>query len=1056
MQIREYCNLLAMVGVFTKPANVISAVFVLGRRPRLKKNLSILSQIVHYIKISCRGDKIMARKTFSMLSFVLVLIMAFSAVTPASAQPSFKSDKGGTVSESPNGVYIIEMLNSPVVAYTGEVKGLKATAPKNGQKIDPNSSNVINYVAYLNTKHDEALAKAGGGQKLYDYTYTFNGFAAKLSIEQANKLVSVDGVLAVSSDEIHTIDTSSTPSFLGLDAPGGLWEQLGGVGAAGDGIIIGIIDSGIWPENPSFSDRTGTNGNGTQDGKLDYQQIPGWHGKCTPGEDFNASMCNQKLIGAQWFNASWGGDAGIDADRPWEFNSVRDYNGHGTHTSSTAGGNNGVEVTGPAAVFGTISGIAPHARIAMYKALWSTEAADTASGSTADLVAAIDQAVADGVDVINYSISGTQTNFRDPAEISFMYAAQAGVFVAASAGNSGPTTSTVAHPSPWITTVAAGTHDRYYEASVTLGNGETYYGASVNTTGAGPAPLVYAGDAVLAGADPSLAALCYSSVDGGNALDPAVVAGKIVLCDRGVTARVNKSLAVFEAGGVGVILANTSSSSLNGDFHSLPTVHVSHTDRPAILSYISTDANPTAEIYPSYFSAVSAPFTASFSSRGPLRASGDLLKPDLIAPGQDILAAVAPPGNGGADFGLYSGTSMSSPHVAGLAALLMDLHPDWTPMMIKSALMTTGYDVLDGGTPAPNTNPVLIFRQGAGHVAPNSAADPGLVFNSGWNDWLSFICATQPQGLDATCNALWGMGYSKDPSDFNVPSIAIADLAGSQTVTRTVTNVGPKSTYSVSFSGAGISASVSPSSFTLKTGESRTLQITVSNIGAALNSYTGGQLTWSDGTHNVRIPVVVKPVALAAPAQVSGSYNVTFGYTGTFSATARGLVPATIFTDSISTGQQLYYTVTVPAGSTYARFSLFDANVSPASDLDLVVYRCADPSCAAATAVGSSGGGTSAEEVNLSNPTAATYLVLVDGYATPNNQPASFTLFTWVLDSTSAGNMTVTAPASATLGATAPINLSFSGLTAGTKYLGSIVYGGAAGMPAPTIVRVDP
>jgi len=995
----------------------------------------------------------MARKIFGMLSLVLVLVVALSAVSPAAAQPSFKADKGGNLQESPNGIYIVEMMNSPVVAYKGEIKGLRATAPKQGQKIDPNSSDVVNYVNYLTKKHDDALAKIGGGQKLYDYTYTFNGFAAKLSFEDANKLAVMDGVLAVSSDEIHTVDTSSTPSFLGLDAADGLWEQLGGVGAAGDGIIIGIVDSGIWPESASFSDRVGTNGNDTKDGKLDYQQIPGWHGKCTPGEDFNASMCNQKLIGAQWFNASWGGDAGIDAQRPWEFNSVRDYNGHGTHTASTAGGNNGVQVTGPAAAFGTISGIAPHARIASYKALWSTEAADTANGSTSDLVAAIDQAVADGVDVINYSISGTLTNFRDPAEIAFLYAAQAGVFVAASAGNSGPASATVAHPSPWITTVAAGTHNRNVQATLTLGDGTAYTGVSTATYAVGPAPIINSSDAGLPGADATAVALCYSSLDGGNQLDPTKVAGKIVVCDRGTTARVNKSLAVSEAGGVGMVLANTSSSqSLNADFHSVPTVHLASTYRTAVRAYAAT-AGATATISKASISLdAPAPYTASFSSRGPLQASGDLLKPDLIAPGQDILAAVSPVGNGGLDFALYSGTSMSSPHVAGLAALFKQLHPDWTPMMIKSALMTTGYDVLDGGTPAPNTNPVLIFRQGAGHVDPNSAADPGLVFNSGWNDWLGFLCGTQLPTYFCTGSGIPVL----DPSDFNAPSIAIADLAGTQTVTRTVTNVGPKGTYTFSFSGTGINASVSPASFTLKTGESKKLSITISNASAALNTYTGGQLTWTDGAHSVRIPVVVKPVALAAPAQVSGSYSVTFGYTGAFGAAARGLVPATTFTDSISTGQQQYYVVTVPAGSTYARFSLFDANVSPASDLDLVVYKCTDATCVSGSAVGSSGGGTSAEEVNLLNPTAATYLVMVDGYATPSNQPATYTLFTWVLGTADEGNMSVDAPASATLGATATINLSFSGLTAGTKYLGSIVYSGASGMPNPTIVRVDP
>jgi subtilisin family serine protease len=943
--------------------------------------------------------------------------------------------------------YIVQLADAPVVAYDGSIKGYAATKPGKGQKIDPTSSKVANYKAYLDSKHDSILASVGGGKKLYSYGYSFNGFAARLTAAQAEKLAATKGVVSISRDELREQDTSSTPTFLGLNAPGGLWDQLGGTGSAGDGIIIGIIDSGIWPESLSFSDRTGVNGNATKDGKLDYQQIPGWHGKCAPGEAFNASMCNQKLIGAQWFNASWGGDAGIDAQRPWEFNSVRDYNGHGTHTSSTAGGNNGVAVTGPGAAFGKISGMAPHARIAMYKALWSTQAADTASGNTSDLVAAIDQAVADGVDVINYSISGTSTNFRDPVEISFMYAAAAGIFVAESAGNSGPTVGTVAHPAPWTTTVAAGTHNRNGIGSVTLGNGATYYGASLAS--AVTAPLINSSDAGLAGANATQVALCYSSADGGNVLDPAKVAGKIVVCDRGVTARVNKSLAVEEAGGVGMILLNPSASSLNADFHWVPTVHLQNTDAAAVHAYAAT-AGATAAIAQATLTYTDpAPFTASFSSRGPLAASGDLLKPDLIAPGQDILAAVAPPGNHGLDFNLYSGTSMSSPHVAGLAALLKNLHPDWSPMMIKSALMTTGYDVLDG----PNTNALVIFRQGAGHVKPNSAADPGLVFDSNVNDWIGFLCGTQLPTY--FCTDLYHVPVIA-PSDFNGASIAISALPGSKTVTRTVTNVGARSTYSFSFSGAGISANVSPASFTLNPGQKQTLQITISNSGAALNAYTGGQLTWTDGTHIVRIPVVAKPVALAAPTQVSGSYGVTFGYDGSFAATARGLVPATTFVDSISTGGSGYYVVTVPAGSTYARFSLFDANVSPASDLDLVVYRCGDPSCATGSVVGSSGSGTSAEEVSLLNPTAATYLVEVDGYATPNNQPAAFTLFTWVLGSTAAGNMTVSAPASATLGTTGTINLSFSGLTAGTKYLGSVAYSGASGMPNPTIVRVDP
>jgi hypothetical protein len=364
------------------------------------------------------------------------------------------------------------MADLPVAAYAGGITGLPATRPGRGRKFDPDTVNVSNYAAYLDTRHGQAVGRVGG-RKVYDYKYGFNGFAAELTEAQAEALRSEAGVLSVTKDELQSITTSSTPHFLGLDAPGGLWDQLGGVDSAGEDIIIGVIDSGIWPESESFSDRTGTNGNGSKGGKLSYHHIPGWHGKCTPGEAFNASMCNQKLIGARRYNAAWGGDAAIAAQRPWEFTSPRDYNGHGTHTSSTAGGNHDVTLTGPAAIFGKASGMAPRARIAMYKALWSTQDGATASGFTSDLVAAIDQAVADGVDVINYSISGTTTNFLDPVEISFLFAADAGVFVAASAGNNGPTTGTVAHPSPWITTVAAGTHNRTGAGSVTLGNGVT-------------------------------------------------------------------------------------------------------------------------------------------------------------------------------------------------------------------------------------------------------------------------------------------------------------------------------------------------------------------------------------------------------------------------------------------------------------------------------------------------------------------------------------------------------------------------------------------------------
>ena len=983
-------------------------------------------------------------------------LLAAACITTLTASVMAAADGGGEgQANAKNNAYIVQMAEMPVTAYQGGVKGYSGTKPNKGQKIDPNSPAVVGYMGYLASRQDAAFASVGGGKKHYNYGYVFNGFAADLTPAQAQKLALTPGVLAVTKDEVRKLDTSSTPAFLGLSGASGFWNRTG---AKGENVIIGIVDTGAWPEHPSLSDRTGDNGNGSKDGKLGYHQIPGWNGKCTPGEAFTGSDCNQKLIGARYYNAGFGGNAGIDASFPSDFNSPRDSDGHGTHTATTSGGNANVPTTGPAAVFGSISGMAPRARIAAYKVCWG---GSDGGCSSIDSVAAIDQAVADGVDVINFSISGTRTNFRDPVEIAFLFAADAGVFVAASAGNSGPTVSTVAHPSPWITTVAAGTHNRDGAGSVTLGNGVTYSGASL-ATAVGPAPLVLSTEsgvlpfASLTAVQQTALRRCFNSADLADAtllgsaagpsaaLDPTKVTGKIIVCDRGSNARVNNSQAVQTALGVGMILVNVTPNSLNADFHSVPTVHLQDTVRTAVRTYAAT-AGATATINAaSLVFTAPAPFTAAFSSRGPLRAgNGDLLKPDIIAPGQDILAGVSPVGYNGRLFDLLSGTSMSSPHIAGVAALFKELYPSWSPMAIKSALMTTAGDVLDG----PNTNPLVIFRQGAGHVRPNNAADPGLVFDAGFSDWLSFICGVQPGSGCAGVTPI-------DPSNLNVASIAIGDMAGVQTVTRRVTNVGGNpATYSPSYTGmAGFSVAISPATLTLAAGETQSFNMTFTRTAAAaLNAYTGGQLRLSDGVHNVRLPMVVRPVALAAPAQVGGSYSVTFGYNGSFTATPRGLIPADKAPGSVATNGTVEFPVTVPAGSTYARFSLFNSEVDQASDLDLEVYN-------GTTLVGASGGATTDEEVNLvfASPTAAgvTYTVRVRGFAVPVGS-ANFKLFSWGLGIADAGNMTVSAPPSATLGASGAIVVTPIGLAAATKYLGSVVYSGIAGLPNPTIVRID-
>lgn len=986
-----------------------------------------------------------------VMSLVSATALA-SAVALTVASPSMAASGKTAKPTRSNSVYIVRMADAPAIAYDGKIKGYAATRPGKGRKINLDDPNVGRYIEHLSLKHDRMLQKVGGGGKLYSYGYAFNGFAAELSAAQADKLKATPGVLSVTKDAIRQLDTSTTPTFLGLSGPGGFYAVHG---VTGENVVIGVVDGGVWPENLSFSDRVDANGNPTgKKGTLAYQPIAGWNGKCTSGEQFSQDHCNRKLIGARYYNAGWGGNSQINKLFPFEFISPRDWDGHGTHTASTAGGNRNVPATGAlTSAFGNVNGIAPRARLAVYKACW----ADQPHGGgcfNSDTVAAIDQAVADGVDVINFSISGSQTSFLDPVEVAFLFAADAGVFVATSAGNAG-SDSAVAHPGPWVTTVAAGTHNRNGEGSVTLGNAATHAGASYANALASR-PLIDSTAAGLAGANASLVEFCAPAV-----LDPAKVAGKIVLCKRGGgIALVDKSGAVAAAGGAGAIIYNdpAGATSILALLHPVPAVHVVAANGLAIKAYIAgAGASATASIAQSTIVLnAAAPVTASFSSRGPLQAGGgDLLKPDVIAPGQDILAAVAPPDNGGRSFDLYSGTSMSSPHVAGLAALFKELHPGWSPMAIKSALMTSAGDILEFS----NTDPRAIFRQGAGHVQPGLAANPGLVFDHAFDDWLAFLCGTG-QLTGAGCAAI-----AIDPSDLNVPSIAIGDLPGIQAVTRRVTNVsGNAATYTPQVTGMeGFSVGVSPVPLEVPAGQTREFTVTISQIDAELDTYTGGQLTWSDGSStNVRIPIVVRPIVISAPPQVAGTgspiaYNVKFGYSGDFEASPRGLVPASITAGtvaddptngdcSLTAPNAQLIPVNIPVDTSHARFSLFDADVNAGSDLDLCVFE-------GTTQVGLSAGGTSAEEVNLVNPAAGPYTVVVHGWGVVGSTP--FSLHGWVLGTTDAGNMDVDAPLVATIGTSGAVVLNFSGLSAGTRYLGAVAYSDGLTEFGRTIVRVD-
>jgi len=961
------------------------------------------------------------------------------SVLPGTAIAASSAHSGTAVSGYTAGRYIVQLLDSPVAAYDGHIAGLRASKPAAGTKFAARSTQALAYRSYLQQRQNSVLAIAGVHAK-YSYTTVFNGFAADLTAAQASKLAHLPGVVKVSKDTMRHVDTVNSPEFLGLTGPNGVWSKLGGTDqatGAGSGVIVGVIDTGIWPENASF-----TGPKVKVDSSGNVLGVSGWAGACVTGTDWTTADCNRKIVGARYYVDGFG----ADNISPNEYLSPRDGSGHGSHTSSTSAGNANVPVTIDGTFIGKASGMAPAAKIAMYKVCWEGAQGVAAGCTGSDSVKAIDDAVADGVDVINFSISGTEDNFLDPVEVSFLFAARAGVFVSASSGNSGPTPSTTNHPSPWLTTVAAST-DAINESTVATGDGQKFIGASVTAGLSTPTALVLAQDAGLAGADPAAVALCTP-----DTLDPLKATGKIVVCDRGVVARLDKSFEVQRAGGVGMILANTSPNSLNADFHPIPTVHVDEVAGAAIKAYMASTPTPTATILAGVHvgSTTQIPEVAEFSSRGPtFGAGGDLLKPDISAPGVDIVAAVAPPSNHGRSWDYYSGTSMAAPHIAGIAALLKEAHPTWSPMMIKSAMMTTARD---------NKSTTDPFAQGAGFIRPANALDPGLVFDSGWADWLGFL---QGQGLiDAGLAPIAA-------TDLNEPSVAIGSLAGKQTTTRTVTNVGAKETYKPSVTGVnGVVVKVTPSSFTLKTGQTQVVTISFTRKTAALDTYSTGFIRFGGSKHTVRIPVAVKPVAIAVPAEVTGTgaagnaaLDLKPGYSGTLTTSVAGLASATpqaglveagafSSTSPVESPSAVKFSVTVPAGTTLARFAEVAADQT--NDLDLYVYR-------GGVLVGLSATGAASEAATLANPPAGTYDVYVNGFTVNDaSGKAAFDFAGISVGSTDLGNATVT-PASSTVttGVPTSLSLAWSGLDPSKWYLGWVGYSDGTNDIGQTVVSIS-
>jgi subtilisin family serine protease len=1017
----------------------------------------------------------------SRISFAVALLATActaQAQTPARAATPAPGI-GATPAVSSAKVYIVQLAGAPVATYDGSVRGLAATRPAAGTRLNSKTVSVKAYLSYLERQRNAVINRIGKVNVLHTYGTTYNGFAALLTEAQAAQLMTYADVVSVVESEKRTLDTTRTPDMLLESAPGGIWSQLDGVSryVKGEDVIVAHLDTGFWPEDPSFGDKQNAAGKPVaywQAGTQVYGPPPArWNGTCVTGDGFTAAMCNNKVLGARYYDADFLASGAVAA--ALEYKSPRDgdgdANGHGSHTASTSSGNSNVEIVNSAGVTTAImSGIAPRARLAIYKVCWTATVAAQTGCYNADTLRAIDDAVADGVDVINFSVSGTLNDYVDPVETAYLNATAAGVFVVAAAGNSGPTANTVAHIGPWLTTAASGTVDRAAGGGdLTLGNAAVYSGFSLNFFGVTSGSLLLSSTIPAAGQSVASANTCLT-----NSLDATAAVGKIVVCDRQATNsaanRLTASAEVKRVGGIGMVLLNPDTATPVADAHTIPTVQLANTLRAAVQAYAAT-AGATGTIGLSYNRpGVNAPVISSFSSRGPGLANLNVMKPDLTAPGSSITAALRPTltqaqhdnlilgtFTPGSSTGSLSGTSMATPHIAGGAAVLRQLYPTWTPAAIKSALLTSTTPVkLSSG--AVDTNR---WNTGAGHLFPNGAAIPSLVFDTAVSDYGRFICGqnlSPPSGI-GSCATLGSI----KPWNLNLPSLQAAGVVVSRTLTRTVKNVSPATrTFVASASLAGWDVQVTPASLTLAPGQSGSFDTRLTRTTATLGAWTFGNLSWSDGVVSITSPLNAQALSFAAPAQASdvraagkGSkiINVESSYTGSMSLATIGLVPAIVNNGNVTAPATQCFAFTVPANVAFARFQLFQADTQGAStDLDMDVFRSAN---CTGTNVGTSAGGTSDEVVTLESPTAASYSVRVTGYATPASG-AAYKLSAWVVGpAAGAQSLKATGPSSVYAGGSSSVALSWN-VTPGARYMGLVnFFDGTAANIGTTKVLVD-
>ncbi|WP_420642126.1 S8 family serine peptidase [Candidatus Leptofilum sp.] len=751
----------------------------------------------------------------SVLTLLLLALLTLVLVL-SSASLGFAQDGGFTATGDISGNSIESEFTNSKTATAGRV-----------EIGDLEEVNVI--ITIDETIDAGALKDALGayGEVTYEYSRIFNGVAlSRVAGANIDAIASMSGVVGIYLDEEVELTTDAGPQWIGAPA---MWSELGGQENAGEGVIVGILDSGVWPENPSFADPD-PNGN-------PYPAPPGTYGcdlgsVMVDGTDLGLDFeCNNKLIGAYRFMETF------EANRTMmdgEFLSARDNDGHGSHTASTAAGNSNVSADLLGGSLGILSGVAPRAQIIAYKVCGSVPGTASCFGS--DTVAAVEQAIIDGVDVLNFSVGGGSDPYNDIVSLAFLSAYDNGIFVAKSAGNSGPGADTVAGRSPWVTTVGASTHDRGFVANIELtadgGAALTLDGVSI-TAGFGPAPVVLADD--FDGLDETDAenGMCNTPFPAGT------FNGEIVVCKRGVIARVTKSANVAAGGAGGFVLYNPALQTLNNDSHWVPAIHIQDTEGVELLDFMANNTNVMGTLSGGIKTTVQGDVMAAFSSRGGSGQTLGVSKPDVTGPGVNILAAITPyeaePLGQPSLFGFKSGTSMSSPHTAGSAALLKALHPDWTPGQIKSALMTTA--TVDGVTKEDGVTPVDHFDVGSGRIDLNYAGNPGLTISDSAANYVAHE------------DDLWNSNY---------PSLYIPSMPGEMTVYRTLqSELDYDAWWYVSIESDEGLVVDTPSVVPIRAGRDRTIPITVDASGIGLGETAMAVMHLTHGDHALRFPITI-------------------------------------------------------------------------------------------------------------------------------------------------------------------------------------------------------